>query len=147
MARRKNAGRSKFRNAGSGCPAIRPGRRNYSAPFSFKPITENWHEPHTAAVMRCSFDGERLEIWNTALNWTIPEPRGFCEPSITRYNGRFYLTLRNDTRTLPSRRRTAFENLFHGALTMELNSALQHPTALGSARRRAFSCLHQTRTQ
>lgn len=89
----------KFRNAGSGAAQrfdLEDG--TILLPFSFKPITENWHEPHTAAVMRCSFDGERLEYMEHGSELTIPEPRGFCEPSITRYNGRFYLTLRNDTR-------------------------------------------------
>lgn len=50
------------------------------------------------SVMHCRFDGARL-----TFNWRGPdlvcaEPRGLGEPSITRFGGRFYLTLRNDVR-------------------------------------------------
>jgi hypothetical protein len=48
--------------------------------------------------MRCAFDGSRLRYLEHGTEMTVPEPRGFCEPSITRYRGRYYMTLRNDVR-------------------------------------------------
>lgn len=48
------------------------------------------------AVMRCSFDGidVRFKEMSNELSFNID--RGLCEPSLTFYNGKYYLTLRND---------------------------------------------------
>ncbi|GAA5221324.1 hypothetical protein GCM10025777_19540 [Membranihabitans marinus] len=51
---------------------------------------------YTSSVIRCSYDGEDLvfkEIGN-ALDLNIR--RGFFEPSIAFYKGKYYLTIRND---------------------------------------------------
>lgn len=48
------------------------------------------------AVLRCAFDGERLAFVEHGDPMSVPEPRGLCEPSIARFQGRYYLTLRND---------------------------------------------------
>lgn len=53
--------------------------------------------PHTAAaVMRCSFDGRTLRFLEMSNELTWHEPRGLGEGSICRFNGKYYLTLRND---------------------------------------------------
>lgn len=67
-------------------------------PIYFKPVSEDWHACHTATVIRCAFDGTRLTYLEHGTELTVSDPRGFCEPSITRYRGRYYLTLRNDVR-------------------------------------------------
>jgi hypothetical protein len=67
-------------------------------PIYFKEISEDWNACHMATVLRCAFDGTRLEYLEHGSELTVPDPRGFCEPSITRYQGRYYLTLRNDVR-------------------------------------------------
>jgi hypothetical protein len=67
-------------------------------PIYFKRISDDWHACHTATVMHCAFDGSQLTYLEHGTELTISDPRGFCEPSITRYRERYYLTLRNDER-------------------------------------------------
>ncbi len=50
----------------------------------------------SATVMQCGFDGETLHYLGHGTELTLPTGRGFVEPSLTEYGGRFYLTLRND---------------------------------------------------
>lgn len=49
-------------------------------------------------VMKCRFDGESLALVDHGNEMTVPDRRGLCEPSLTHWNGTFYLTLRNDVR-------------------------------------------------
>ncbi len=49
------------------------------------------------SVMRCEFDGTTLKFIERGADVVFPEPRGVYEPSLTCFNGRFYMTLRNDT--------------------------------------------------
>lgn len=51
---------------------------------------------YTATVMRCRFDGETLTYIEHGSEMTVDVDRGFVEPSLTRYRGKYYLTLRND---------------------------------------------------
>ncbi len=51
-----------------------------------------------ATVMRCAFDGKELRYVEHGDEIRTSVPRGYCEPSLTRYDERFYLTLRNDVR-------------------------------------------------
>lgn len=51
-----------------------------------------------ATVARCRFDGRRMTFVEHGNLMTVADPRGFCEPSLTRFQGRYYLTLRNDVR-------------------------------------------------
>lgn len=74
-------------------------------PFHFKARGES---PYHTAVMRCSFDGRKLSYLEHGDELTRPvEPgveyklpggrqTGVFEPSLTRYRGRYYLTMRND---------------------------------------------------
>jgi len=49
-----------------------------------------------STVLRCSFDGKTLKYIEHGAELTHPDPRsGFCEPSIARAAGRYFLTLRN----------------------------------------------------
>ena len=48
----------------------------------------------SATTLRCSFDGETLQVKGAGRELRLPSPDGFMEPSITRYKGTFYLTLR-----------------------------------------------------
>ena len=52
----------------------------------------------TACVTRCGFDGQRLRCLECGSEHSVPDPRGFCEPSLTQFAGRYFLTLRNDVR-------------------------------------------------
>lgn len=53
---------------------------------------------YLATVCLCRFDGETLRYIEHGTELVCPEPRGFCEPSLTRFQGRFFMTLRNDRR-------------------------------------------------
>lgn len=55
-----------------------------------------WHNCYKAAVMRCSFDGEKFTVKEIGNSLSVDVPRGLCEPSITFFNGKYYLALRND---------------------------------------------------
>lgn len=50
--------------------------------------------PRCVCGVRCSFDGERLTVRATGNALSNPGGRGLLEPSVTRFGGRFYLTLR-----------------------------------------------------
>jgi len=49
-------------------------------------------------VMRCKFDGKTLTYLEHGNTLTIPSGRGFAEPALVRFAGRFLMTLRNDDR-------------------------------------------------
>ncbi len=67
-------------------------------PTYHKPVSDDWHAVYAATVMRCSFDGRGLRYLEHGNTLRVSEPRGLCEPSLTRCRGRFYITLRNDVR-------------------------------------------------
>ncbi len=67
-------------------------------PIYFRQVSDDWHACHSAAVMRCSFDGDTLVYREHGTELSVSEPRGFCEPSLAHFHGRFFLTLRNDVR-------------------------------------------------
>lgn len=51
---------------------------------------------YDALVMRCAFDGQVLRYVEHGAPLSLDVPRGFGEPSLTRCDGRWFLTLRND---------------------------------------------------
>ena len=51
---------------------------------------------YSATVLRCTFDGRTLSYAEHGTELALGVPRGFCEPSLARLQGRYYLTLRND---------------------------------------------------
>ncbi|MEM7387768.1 MAG: exo-alpha-sialidase, partial [Verrucomicrobiota bacterium] len=51
---------------------------------------------YTSVVMRCSFDGRELKYIEHGSEHEIPEGRGLYEPSLIKFGGRFFLTLRAD---------------------------------------------------
>ncbi|MBO7722971.1 MAG: exo-alpha-sialidase, partial [Thermoguttaceae bacterium] len=51
---------------------------------------------YRSVVLRCSFDGEELRYIEEGDPLLIEEPRGFFEPSLIAFEGKYYLTLRND---------------------------------------------------
>jgi len=67
-------------------------------PVYGRPRSDNKKACNYAAVLRCGFDGQTLDYMEHGDLLTVDEPRGFCEPSLTRYQERFFLTLRNDVR-------------------------------------------------
>ena len=65
-------------------------------PIYFRPDPEV--AMYQATVARCQFDGETLTYREHGDELAAPDPRGMCEPSLTGFDGRYYLTLRNDLR-------------------------------------------------
>jgi hypothetical protein len=57
-----------------------------------------WRGCFTTTVARCSFDGESLRMIEHGNEMTVSDPRGLYEASLTRFDDRFFLTLRNDLR-------------------------------------------------
>ncbi len=51
---------------------------------------------YSTSVLRCTFDGETLRYAEHGNSMSVDIERGFCEPSLTKYGERFYLTIRND---------------------------------------------------
>ena len=51
---------------------------------------------YTSIVARCRFDGESLTYKEHGTEHTLPAGRGLYEPSLAKFDGKFYLTLRAD---------------------------------------------------
>lgn len=49
-----------------------------------------------STVVRCRFDGQKLSYIEHGSEHTVPIDRGLYEPSLARFRGKFYLTMRND---------------------------------------------------
>lgn len=84
----------KFYNAGAGCVQRLdlPGG-DILLPISFKAQSEKCSK---VTVLRCRFDGARLTFAEQGNELAVDTDRGLGEPSLTRFGGRYYLTLRHD---------------------------------------------------
>jgi len=61
-------------------------------------IGRNSKEPFSATVAECRFDGGKLSYVRHGTVMRLNVVRGFCEPSLIAFRGRYFLTLRNDLR-------------------------------------------------
>lgn len=62
-------------------------------PVQFQPKSGgDWQ----ATVLRCSFDGQTMKYLRHGTELSIAGGRGYTEPSLTKFKGKYYLTLRND---------------------------------------------------
>ncbi len=62
-------------------------------PIYYKEPTQT---QYSVTVCRCRFDGRTLDYVEHGNELTVPIKRGLYEPSLTRFHGRYYLTMRND---------------------------------------------------
>ena len=87
-------GEPKFQNAGSGSVqrVDLPGG-DILIPIYFKQPNDR---QYSVTVCRCRFDGRELEYVEHGNELTVDIERGLYEPSLTRFQGRYYLTMRND---------------------------------------------------
>ncbi len=84
----------KFRNAGAGCvQRVDLPNGDILLPIYFKSKEQ---KEYRVTVVRCGFDGTKLTYREHGGELTVPIERGLYEPSLARFDGRFYLTLRND---------------------------------------------------
>jgi len=88
-----------FFNSGSGmCQWVLQPDGTLLLPVYYLPKTEAKSECYSVTILRCSFDGETLTYLGHGDELKLDVPRGFCEPSLTWFQGRYYLTLRNDVK-------------------------------------------------
>lgn len=53
---------------------------------------------YKGTVLHCAFDGDRISYLSHGDEFSVDVERGIVEPSLTQFQGRYYLTLRNDQR-------------------------------------------------
>ncbi len=86
----------KFFNSGAGCVQrydLDDG--NTLLPISFRPKGKN----SRVTVCRCSFDGKEMKYLNHGTELELnDDSRGLGEPSLTKFNGEFFMTIRNDNK-------------------------------------------------
>ncbi len=84
----------RFANAGAGCTQRfdLPGG-DILLPIYFKRPED---KVSSTTVVRCRFDGETLRYVEHGDELSTEVPRGFGEPSLTKFGARFFLTIRND---------------------------------------------------
>ena len=84
----------KFYNAGAGCvQRFDEKDGNILLPIYFNPADSN----SLVTVLRCTFDGQELKYQSHGNELSIDDDtRGLGEPSITRFNNWYFLTIRND---------------------------------------------------
>src|SRR5690606_4022118 len=84
----------KFNNAGAGCvQRYDEADGSILLPIYFSPPNKNSH----VTVVRCAFDGKTLQYQEHGNELSIEgNTRGLHEPSLTRYNDEYFLTIRND---------------------------------------------------
>lgn len=85
---------------GSGCAQIcETESGELLIPFYFRSYDKAFFSEsirYSAAVMRCSFDGEKIEVLDIGNAVTVDAGRGLYEPSIIKFGEEYYVALRND---------------------------------------------------
>ena len=90
--------REKFFDAGAGlCQWWLEPDGTILLPIYYKERT-NANECYSATVLRCGFDGKTLTYREHGDEMHLDVPRGLDEPSIAFFQGRYYLTIRNDVK-------------------------------------------------
>ncbi len=86
----------KFHDAGSGCvQRFDQADGSVLLPIYFRPPGKN----SRVTVTRCTFDGRTLRFQQQGNELSIDDKtRGLHEPSLTRFDGEYFLTIRNDKR-------------------------------------------------
>ena len=84
----------RFYNAGAGCvQRVDLPNGEILLPIYFTPRGGKFAR---VVVMRCAFDGARLSMTGLGNELALDTDRGLGEPSLTRFRGRYLLTLRHD---------------------------------------------------
>ena len=61
-------------------------------------IGERVGKPFASTVARCSFDGEEIKYLEHGNVLALKTMRGLYEPSLVKFGGRYFLTMRNDVK-------------------------------------------------
>jgi len=85
----------KFHNCGAGSvQRVDLENGDILLPVYFKGEKDAYYR---VTVLRCSFEGEKLRFLEQGSELALASGRGVYEPSLAHFQGRYYLTLRNDT--------------------------------------------------
>ena len=71
---------------------------NILLPIYFSGAGSGESSDQSVTVLECSFDGVGMAYLNHGNEMTVKGGRGLVEPSLTMFNNKYYLTLRNDFR-------------------------------------------------
>lgn len=86
---------AKYHSSGAGCvQRVDLENGDILLPIYFKAKGDKYYR---VTVLRCSFDGKTLKYASQGNELELASGRGVYEPSLTRFNNKYYLTLRNDT--------------------------------------------------
>lgn len=89
----------KFYNSGAGCAQwLVEDDGSLLIPIYYKEKTTDPNADYSVTVMRCVFDGSTLTYREHGTELSLDVQRGLCEPSLTKFQGAYYLTIRNDDR-------------------------------------------------
>lgn len=67
--------------------------------YDRSPRTDGVEDKYTrVTVLRCSFDGRRLKYLDHGSVLTVDTERGLAEPSLVKFGGKFFLTIRHNLR-------------------------------------------------
>jgi hypothetical protein len=84
----------KFYNSGAGCvQRVDLANGEILLPIYFK---SQEAKQYSTTVLRCKFDGKVLSYAEHGSELVVPVDRGLYEPSLTAFQGRYFLTMRND---------------------------------------------------
>ncbi|MBX7258760.1 MAG: glycoside hydrolase [Candidatus Hydrogenedentes bacterium] len=91
--------KKKFYNGGAGCAQwLVEDDGSLLIPIYYKEQSNDPNACSSATVMRCAFDGTTVSYREHGTELALDVPRGLDEPSLTRFRGKYYLTIRNDQR-------------------------------------------------
>lgn len=92
---------AKFHDSGAGCTQrVDLADGTILLPIYFRPPGKN----SRVTIARCTFDGKTLRFQEHGNELSIDDKtRGLHEPSLTRFQGEYFLTIRNDKRGFISR--------------------------------------------
>jgi len=91
---------AQFFNVGNGCGQwLVDDNGDLLVPVYFKAKDS---DTYATAVLRCSFDGTTITYLSHSAPIRHDDPRGVYEPSLTRFQGNYYVTMRNDKRAYVS---------------------------------------------
>lgn len=84
----------RFFNNGAGCvQRVDLPNGDILLPIYFKAKADKYYK---VTVLRCAFDGATLKFVQQGNELTVSIGRGLYEPSLARFQNRFFLTMRND---------------------------------------------------
>jgi len=84
----------KFYNSGAGCvQRVDLANGEILLPIYFK---SQEAKQYSTTVLRCRFDGQVLSYAGHGSELVVPIERGLYEPSLSAFQGRYFLTMRND---------------------------------------------------